>query len=271
MNRGYFAYYLAAVSLAAASFIGLPSAALAEMVHAGDMETGDFIQWNTKELPKPHSAAVVASPTREGGSALMINLYRGDAPGRERAEVMPDAWQAYPNFINEFKPGEEYWYTFSVLLPSDWVIDDDNEIIFQFHSRPDFHLGETWGRHPPLALAIKGSEWELINRGDARKVLPKDTAPQLYQRLTLGTIAPGVWTDWAFQVKWSYGPDGILQVWKDGQLVASHYGPNTFNDDKGPYLKLGIYKFTWNRRPTLTDHRVIYFDSLRIVKSDNAS
>lgn len=266
MRHEHLASYIAAASLISAPFIGYSAAVQAEMIHAGDMETGNFIQWNTKELPKPHSAAVVPSPIREGGAALMIDLRRGDAPGRERAEVMPDAWDAFPNFVNEFHLGQEYWYTVSVCLSADWVIDNDREVVFQFHSRPDLNRGESWSRQPPLALYINGGEWQLVNRADARKIQRDGTMPQFEQFWSLGPIVPGAWTDWSFQVKWSYGPDGILQVWRDGQPVVSHYGPNTFNDNQGPYLKMGIYKFTWKHRPTLTDRRVIYFDSLRILK-----
>ena len=52
----------------------------------------------------------------------------------------------------------------------------------------------------------------------------------------------GAWTDWVFHVKWSYGPDGVLEVWKNSQKIVTKSGPNTFNDARGPYMKMGIYK-----------------------------
>ena len=43
-------------------------------------------------------------------------------------------------------------------------------------------------------------------------------------------------------VKWSNQNDGILEIWKDGEKVVDQKGPNTFNDAKGPYFRMGIYK-----------------------------
>jgi len=69
-----------------------------------------------------------------------------------------------------------------------------------------------------------------------------------------------------FHVKWSHKSDGILQVWKDGQLIVDKKGPNTYNDQVGPYFKIGVYKPDWKENPQAsnTDKRVLYFDQVRI-------
>jgi len=96
----------AAVALIVAATLGTP-AAQAGIIWTGDFETGNLSQYGTTQLPKKDSGAVVSSPRREGSKALKILMRRGDAPGRERAEVMPKAWSKYPKFKNEFKYGEE--------------------------------------------------------------------------------------------------------------------------------------------------------------------
>lgn len=53
---------------------------------------------------------------------------------------------------------------------------------------------------------------------------------------------------------------------EDGQLVMSRTGMNTYNDAKGPYLKLGLYKFTWKSKAMLTSRREFYFDGVNIAK-----
>ncbi|MFA7096919.1 MAG: polysaccharide lyase, partial [Gammaproteobacteria bacterium] len=196
---------------------------------------------------------------------LRVLLRRHDEVGRERAEVMPSAHPAFPQFRNNYRLGEEYWYAVSIYLPPDWVLDDDAETLFQFHAAPDRHLREP-NTKPPLSLSVQGTHWRLHIRGDSRRVLRKGSSFQVSKYLTLAPISPGVWSDWVFRVKWSYKSDGILQVWKDGQLVAEHYGKNTYNDRLGPYLKLGIYKHVWIRKATNTRRRVVFFDSLRIFR-----
>lgn len=233
------------------------------MIYMGDLETGNLTQFDTGELPKSDSGTVVSSPRREGLKALKILLRRGDAPGRERAEVKPKAYTKYPVFRNTYDLGSEYWYSFSIYLPSDWVIDNDKEIVFQFHSVPDRDAGETW-TNPPLALYVDRGNWALRNRADARRVVMSNFQFEKYWML--GSIKRGGWTNWVMRIKWSYKSDGILQVWKDGQKVVDRTGMNTFNDAKGPYAKMGLYKFTWKTRATLTNRRVLYYDSLRVHK-----
>ena len=258
-----------AAALCIASFLGLTAPSHGEMIFVGDMETGDLSQWKTRQLPKPDSGGVVSSVAREGNHALRVLLRRHDEVGRERAEVMPSAHPAFPQFRNNYHLGEEYWYAVSIYLPPDWVLDDDAETLFQFHASPDRHLREP-NTKPPLALGIEGTHWRLFIRGDNRPRITKSDPPQFSQYLQLAPIAPGVWSDWVFRIKWSCGADGILQVWKDGQLVAEHYGMNTYNDRIGPYLKLGIYKHVWIRKPTNTDRREVYFDSLRIMRGTSS-
>ena len=66
-------------------------------------------------------------------------------------------------------------------------------------------------------------------------------------------------------VLWSYGEDGVLQIWKDGELLVDRDGPNAFNDAEGPYFKMGIYK-GWSNPDTVgdVDSRLLYHDELRI-------
>jgi hypothetical protein len=46
-------------------------------------------------------------------------------------------------------------------------------------------------------------------------------------------------------------------------------GQNKFNDGKGNYMKIGIYKWPWNPNwtgvPSQVDKRVMYYDELRIA------
>jgi len=83
----------------------------------------------------------------------------------------------------------------------------------------------------------------------------------------LGAYERGRWTDWVVHVKWSYGKEGVLEIFKDGRLVVDQRGPNAFNDAKGPYFKMGLYK-GWRRAEMASDvvsRRVLYHDEFRMA------
>ena len=62
--------------------------------------------------------------------------------------------------------------------------------------------------------------------------------------------------------------DGFTEIWKDGRPIASDRGPNAYNDRRGPYLRIGPYKWPWKKSareaPSVVTSRTIYFDEVRI-------
>ena len=69
-----------------------------------------------------------------------------------------------------------------------------------------------------------------------------------------------------FHIRWSYEDEGLLEVWKDGRKVVTQKGPNTYNDLRGNYFKIGVYKWDWKNRPETSrvERRVLYHDEVRI-------
>ena len=64
-----------------------------------------------------------------------------------------------------------------------------------------------------------------------------------------GFLELGKWVDWEFRVRWSHGPDGQLDIWKDGEHIVVRTGPNTYNDFFAPFFKFGIYIPEWSASP----------------------
>ncbi len=66
--------------------------------------------------------------------------------------------------------------------------------------------------------------------------------------------------------RWSFREDGFLQVWKDGRQIIEKRGANTYNDRRGMYFKIGIYKAPWGDpdRALLVDRRIVYHDDVWI-------
>lgn len=226
-------------------------------IFIGNFEKGDFSGWK-EELCCKHSAQIVNSPTRAGKHAVKFTLKKGDpeVARKPRAELRKGTVPA----------NSERWYGFSNYLPKDWVNDPSYEITAQFPSKPDSSLED--GRSPALTLAVYEDKWRVSNRWDPKQITKnRNPRPEGGSKgWSLGEIEKGKWTDWVFHVKWSSQSDGLLEVWKDGKLVVRKTGPNTYNDKRGPYLKLGIYKPQWEDKPELSraTKRVIYFDEVRI-------
>ncbi len=164
--------------------------------------------------------------------------------------------------------GDERWYGFSIFVPSDWVSDSQiYEIVAQWHAWPDFDLGEDW-RPPPLAVDIEGDNWRIANRWDPKPVtIGNNPAPEGgFAFLWKGPLDKGIWTDWVVHVRWSYGTDGVLELWKDGTRVVEKHGPNVYNDIKPLYLKIGVYNWTWKTTAeSPVTRRVVFVDEVCVA------
>jgi hypothetical protein len=227
------------------------------LIFKGDFESGDLKGWRASGNPP----TVCRSPTRAGKYAMKTSLDRHKDKVAYRTEVSGPGSQV----------GKEYWYGFSIFLPDDYVPDKVWEIVAQWHGVPDFKIGEDW-RNPVMALSTTGGKWGLVSRWDA-KPNTFENGKRRYggtKNHDLGPYRKGAWTDWVVHVKWSYRSDGLLQVWKDGKKVVEQKGPNAFNDKKGPYFKMGLYKGWKNpkNRSDAVTKRVLYHDEFRMAGAD---
>jgi len=196
---------------------------------------------------------------RAGDQAIKIHLKKDDphVAGSKRAELK----------LGEVPANSEQWYAFSVFLPSSYKQDPSGEIIAQWHDLPDRDLGEVW-KSPALTLVTQNGRFYLNRIWDSKPVTQKN--PEGRETIDLGPYQTGKWTDLVFHIKWSYTSDGLLELWQDGNLIVSKTGPNYYNDQRGPYLKIGIYKGDWKRQPekSVVSKRSIYFDELRVGGSN---
>ncbi len=173
---------------------------------------------------------IVSTPVRAGKHAASFKL----AAEEDRVEL---------RVPGEVPIGAERWYGFSVFLPEDWAPEPRYVLVSQWHARPD--EGEP-GRSPPLGLLVSGESWKLWSRWDDRPLTPAGADLHLTELWT-GPIERGRWTDWVIHARWSFGPDGSLEVWKDGERIVEHAGPNCYNDRRGLYFKWGLYHTQRNR------------------------
>lgn len=219
------------------------------------------------------SGTIVKSPVREGRQAARFTLSK-DQEVPYRTEITLQ-WHTY-----EVGFGQDVEYSVSLLVPANWQIDSAAELVTQWHAVPDFDLSEDW-RAPPLGLIVKGNHWGLITHWDDRKLTPSrevDMDERYKGSVTydLGEIDVGQWTDWRFRIRWSYEPggNGYTMVEKNGEKILELNGPNTYNDARAPYFKVGIYKWTWRpdneEEPGRQDisNREIFVDNIKVMSSD---
>uniref|UniRef100_UPI000687FF67 heparin lyase I family protein n=1 Tax=Azospirillum halopraeferens TaxID=34010 RepID=UPI000687FF67 len=203
-----------------------------------------------------------------GQRAVELKLdHYGSNTHKHRTEIQPNKLPS-PDFSSGMfaKMGGEFWYGVRTYMPESWnELDRSVSIITQWHARPD-------AGNPPVALQtrlVNGKEhFNLIIRSD-----PTSDGTKGFKNIDQFDLGPiyndiGKWTDWVWRIKWSPNGDGFLQLYKDGKLVVDFKGGTCYVDTAGPYLKVGLYKFSWSSSTdTGADSRTIYVDDVRVADS----
>lgn len=201
-----------------------------------------------------HSISLVTAPGFAAGrKAIRFELDKGD--GR-RAELH--------NGKTPTQYEHDYWYAFDTFVPDDWEIDNSTEIIAQWHSRLDRHLGEQRIGGPVLSIRINGDHWDIRTIWDSSLITNRVQGDQI---LWSAPLERARWVKWVVRARWSYTERGILKIWKDDTLIVDRKGPNSTRDIAGgPYFKFGIYKPAWKRQNigSRVNQRIIYFNNIRI-------
>ena len=79
---------------------------------------------------------------------------------------------------------------------------------------------------------------QLLSR---RRLLEADR-DRAHPNVYVGPMNKGNWTDWVVHAKWSFGADGVLEIWRDGNKVGTQTGPNNYKTEQPGFFKLGLYK-----------------------------
>lgn len=256
----------------------LANTVFAEIIFQDNFEsstTGKAPASKTWGVCSGNCAVVTTEKSRKGNKALKSYLSRSKSKVKYRTEAVPRG-----QVRTAAKQGEHFWYGFSVLVPNNHIPDNrSQDIVVQWHHSPDTHLGETNAmvKSPPMMLVVKNNTFTFKNSHNPNRVGRREDPQRKDRDWNLGSSNAGKWTDWVIHVKWSWKNDGILEVWKDGNKVISHKGPNNFNDAKAPWPKIGLYKSDW-RKPEHAGKtydaniydRVFYHDEIKFAKGASA-
>lgn len=212
--------------------------------------------------------------------AIRFELRRNDQNvyGSKRSEV---AWI----IPGEFEPGAERIIKFKMYLPDgderyEPDVDENgkvcgSEIVFQLHNVPD--EGEEW-TYPPFYVKTIGDKYEVCVVWDEKEKSTNsalDAEGKVIREVTDQSFIEdiGKWVDWMVHIRYGWTPEhqAFTRVYRNGQMLFNHEGPNTTNDQKEPIFKIGLYKWDWaqpNGGTSKLDKRVIYYDKVRIVNMD---
>ena len=213
--------------------------------------------WKLSDLDHPSSGIF---PVPDENGQIENNAYKFVLEDPDKREELS---------LNPVAANSEITYHFKTFLPETYVPDSAPEIVAQWHAVPDFHLGETWPKTGPvLALLTVDGKWQIGRKWDSRPIIRKEgerqnTEAEGSQGLDLGDYQTGVWNDWTIHVKWSHEADGLIEVWQDDTLVVRETGPNAYNDETGPYLKVGLYNKKWS--DSLLSQRELYYDEVEVT------
>jgi len=214
-----------------------------------DFESGTLSGVNISGNPPTVQSAII----RNGHYAMRTYLDRYASRVPYRTEVSVNTPDALLN--------QEYWYSFSIFLPNDYVSDPIWEIVAQWHGRADPGEANT---QPPLSIQTANGVWRIVNKWTGERITTSSNVKN--RSWNLGSYARGRWTDWVFRIKWSYGSQGILEVWQNGRKVISASGPNTYNDARMPYFKMGLYKgWMSGAAAGVVSRRTLYHDTFKMV------
>jgi len=259
----------AVVTLISVVFV-LPNYSLAQstIAFSADFETSNIRSgWDWMEACCSHSMTQSFDYKRTGNSSLRVELRKSDGTqgGSKRAELSENN-NPFPN-----NPNLRY-YAFSHYLPADFKADSVQEILFQWHIKAT--SGITLGASPPLSLMIHKGNWELGINYDSTDINIYRGKNFRSKNFTLGPWERGKWTDWVIRYEYSAEDDGLVQVWKNQQLIFEYRGKNFYKGSYPPYMKMGIYKWSWSdtypktSKQSVLTSRVIYVDHVRFGTKD---
>jgi Polysaccharide lyase len=143
--------------------------------------------------------------------------------------------------------GVERWYGFNIFQEN-WVDDNAGESIFQWH--PDNTTGTG-----TASLWTSGGRYVFQENSSGGSAGSEYT--------DIGPIISDQWVAWVIHVKWAADRKGLIQVWKNGELMIDKTNIITA-PHIGTYFKLGINKFGWGIQPSTVNERVAYYDEVRI-------
>jgi hypothetical protein len=225
------------------------------------------------------------APVLEGNQSLSVFIDKNNSPDNFASQItLREA--LYSKKFTEFEYGKDYWIGFAIYLDDDYQMPEFGDHVYVLSSRPDKHLGEG-NRAANIVLTVSGKQennkrgltephWVVAINGDDRQILPANDV--IYATSESAALTPvagdtGRWVSWIIHIKHTFNADGLVEIWKDGVQVYSKNGIHTsFNDARGPFVKLGSNKWSWKSDKYAAINparRQSFLDGFRMAQGSN--
>ena len=133
--------------------------------------------------------------------------------------------------------GQEAWYGFSVLIPTNFPIVD-NRLVISSCKQSDVS-------RPLTAQRFRNGKHTITVESQGGR-----------KEFRLPALPLGKWVDFVCFARYSPGKNGAFQFWMNGRQVVSYSGPLADPSSKNAfYHKIGLYRDRWKQPMT------IYFDN----------
>ncbi|HEY8615806.1 heparin lyase I family protein [Phenylobacterium sp.] len=132
-----------------------------------------------------------------------------------------------------------YTMTYDFMIEPGQKITSDWLNVGQFHGTPD--LGDYGSLGPVFATQMSGEHMRFIMRTDPNPITasrPEDKV--IYTDKS--DIVRGHWYQMKIEIRFDPDGEGLIKVWRDGDLLVDYKGGVGYNDALGPYWKMGIYR-----------------------------
>lgn len=197
----------------------------------------------------------VTDPDGSGDTVMRFENRKADNTVRSEIRFL-----TYPYPINEM------WFSFDMMLGSEfeYVQETISDILMQLHDNP--REGESGGM-PCFNLQALDGKWRIgVNYSD----FSYDDIQSYGQFIDSYLPDIGKWVNWQIHIKNAYSEflEPIAEVYKNGVLVFSSTLPNTYNNPRAPYLKMGMYNWGWRDFPDVpqASKRVLYIKNVNIIE-----
>lgn len=155
---------------------------------------------------------------------------------------------------------QERWYGARIAV--DQTTDANGYIVLQWHAM--MGADKVNRNFPNLAIHQKKDRW-VVTRAWGQPAKIQRSSVQLP-----GVVVPRQLTNWVLHVKWATDASGLVEIWRDGELVYRQTGQNAYNlsRDRTPYLKAGIYRPSRKEATTTEAPIVVRLSDMRIGRAD---
>ncbi|MCA8949050.1 MAG: polysaccharide lyase, partial [Planctomycetes bacterium] len=197
---------------------GFESGRLATFWRAGDGGSGRYA-----------AGAIVVTDAcaRAGERSARITVREGDVAQRTESGVPNE--RAELDSCRHVLLGRDVWCGFSFLLGEDFPIVDVRLVLSQWKQ-------SGLSGSPIVAQRFRAGRHYLTVRD-------LDTPGERRERVELPAVAPGRWNDMVFHVRFATDSRGLIELWMNGELVASVRGPTAAaGAEPAFYHKVGLYR-----------------------------